>query len=426
MKKILVLCHVPPDRITHTTMLFQNILPILKEKINVEIVWAVLMSKGIGNYKISENERVIDVRNFNNFSEIIKNEKPDLVYAAATFSFMDYAASISAKYYKIPVLSRWYNPLDDVSGRQNELIKSYAKRFFEKTTPTDEENDSKIIMKRGRFFIYKYWFMVKTLKSVGIQLPRRFMISFKILNYFLNMGKKRVLPEFANTMQWLENELVYNELCDAGYKKQSLIVTGNPMYDNAFNKIKNEITTKSEKIQILFAPIALYEHGLMTKEQNETIFKTILQSMNSEKKFEIKIKIHPTTQNLKYYQKLTQEINESIPLIQKGHILDHILKSDILVTYTGNSSVHVNALIAKKPIIACNLFNKESGTFVKQNLVKECTNSNKLNKMIFENKIHQNENIDEFITKYFYKNDGKASERLCDVIIKMVSYDKDD
>ena len=115
MKKILVLCHVQPDRITHTTMLFQNILPILKEKMDIEIIWAVFMSKVVGNYKISENERVIDVRNFNNFSEIIKNEKPDLVYAAATFSFMDYAASISAKYNKIPVLSRWYNPLEDNS-----------------------------------------------------------------------------------------------------------------------------------------------------------------------------------------------------------------------------------------------------------------------------------------------------------------------
>ena len=156
--KILVLCHVPPDRITHTTMLFQNILPILKKKIELEIIWAVLMPKKIKISKISENERVIDIRNFNNFCEIIDSENPDLVYAAATFSFMDYAASTAAKYQKIPVLSRWYNPLDDVTGRQNKLIKSYPRRFFEKTTPTDDEEDSKIIMKRGRFFMYKYWY----------------------------------------------------------------------------------------------------------------------------------------------------------------------------------------------------------------------------------------------------------------------------
>ncbi len=422
--KILVLCHVTPDRITHTTMLFQSILPILKEKINVEIIWAVLTSKVIKNYEISKNERVIDIRNFNNFSEIIDNEKPDLVYAAATFSFMDYAASISAKSRKIPVLSRWYNPLDDNSGKQNELIKSYVKRFFEKTIPSDEKNDSKIIMKRGRFFMYKYLFLMKTLKSIGIKLPKRFMISLKILNYFLNMGKKRVLPEFANTMHWLENELVYNELYEGGYKKQSLVVTGNPMYDDAFKKIKNKTAIKSEKIQILFAPIALFEHGLMTKEQNEFTFKTILQTINSEKNFDVKIKIHPTTQNLEYYQKLIQDINESTLLIQNGHILDYILESDILITYIGNSSVHVNALISKKPIIACNFFNKESGTYANQNLVKECTNPKELKKIIFENKISQNENIDEFITKYFYKNDGKASERLCDVIIKMITHDK--
>jgi hypothetical protein len=423
MKKILVLCHVPPDRITHTTMLFQNILPILKEKIDVEVIWVVLMSKKIKNYKISENERVVDIRNFNNFSEIIDNEKPDLVYAAATFSFIDYAASISAKHNNIPVLSRWYNPLDDDSGKQNELIKSYAKRFLEKTTPSDEENDSKIIMKRVRFFMYKYWFLMKTLKSINIKLPRRFMISLKILNYFLNMGKKRVLPEFANTMHWLENKSVYNELHNAGYKKQSLVVTGNPMYDDAFKKIKNKTISKSEKIKILFAPIALFEHGLMTKKQNEFTFKTILQTINSEKNFDVEIKIHPTTQNLKYYQKLTHDVNESIPLVKNGHILDHILEADILITYIGNSSVHVNALISKKPIIVCNFFNKEPGTYVNQNLIKECTNPQELKKIIFENKMFQNKNIDEFITKHFYKNDGKSSKRLCDVIIKMILHD---
>jgi len=161
----------------------------------------------------------------------------------------------------------------------------------------------------------------------------------------------------------------------------------------------------------------------MTKKQNEFTFKTILQTINSEKNFDVEIKIHPTTQNLKYYQKLTHDVNESIPLVKNGHILDHILEADILITYIGNSSVHVNALISKKPIIVCNFFNKEPGTYVNQNLIKECTNPQELKKIIFENKMFQNKNIDEFITKHFYKNDGKSSKRLCDVIIKMILHD---
>jgi len=419
--KILVLCHVPPDRVTFTTMLFQRISPILKKKKNIEIIWAVLMSKKIENVRVSENERILDIRNYKNFLEIINNEEPDLVYAAATFSFMDYAASTAAKHCKTPVLSRWYNSMGDKTGRQNDAIKSYPRRFFEDKTPTDEENDSKMMMKRGRFFLYKYWYLMKTLKATGINLPKRFVISLKLLNIYLNMGKRTVFPEFANTMHWLENESTYNELKNSGYKEESLIVTGNPIYDDAYNESKINQKKDSKKIRVLFAPVALFEHGVITKEQNEFSFKTILEKINSQQKFELITKIHPTTRSMENYSSLAIEVDGSIQLIDKGHILDYILKSDVLVTYPGNSTMIVNALIAKIPIIVCNFFNIEPGTYVKEHLVKQCTNPDELEKMIFEYKNYQNKNIDKFMIKHFFKNDGKSADRLCDVIIKMIS-----
>ena len=161
--------------------------------------------------------------------------------------------------------------------------------------------------------MYKYWYLMKTLKSTDKKFFSRLIVSLKLLNYYLNMGKKRVLPEFANTMHWLENELMYKELFDAGYQKESLKVIGNPMYDEAFKKI--EIKEKSKNIKVLFAPNPLFEHGLITKKQNEFAFKTILQKLSSQKNVDCIVKIHPTTQNFDYYNTMTQEIDKTIQVV---------------------------------------------------------------------------------------------------------------
>ena len=422
--KIMILTHTLPESIHHTTLLFKNILPVLRKKMQVEVVWLVYLPNRIPEL-ISQNkdEKILDVHNYQSFVEILNSEKPDLIYAAATFSLMDYGLSTAAKFLKIPVLSRWYNPLGVIpKKRQESFLRSCASRFFESSVPTDSIDSKKQFMRRGRFFLFKYRYLLKTLQSCKLGKINSFLKTMKIFKYFLKMGTHEGLPEFANDLHWLENEQLYETLVELGYSKDSLVVTGNPMYDSVFEKLKNFDNKKeTTKIDVLFAPLALYEHGMMSKQENEeTIKKTIIEILKN-REINVSVKLHPSTQILENYQKI---INESVPIFHQGDILDHLAKNDILITYPGNSSILVFSLMMKKPMILCNYFNRKPGVYVENKLAIECIDPKKLvdiiHKVSKKNPI-PNERIEEFVKEFFYKPDGKASERLCDAIIGLIN-----
>jgi len=236
------------------------------------------------------------------------------------------------------------------------------------------------------------------------------------------MGTHKGLPEFANELHWLENEQLYETLVESGYSKDSLVVTGNPMYDSVFEKLESFDNKKeTTKIDVLFAPLASFEHGMMSKRENEETIKKTITEILKDKEINVSVKLHPSTQILENYQKI---INESVPIFQQGDILDHLAKNDILITYPGNSSILVFSSLMKKPMILCNYFNRKPGVYVENKLAIECTDPKKLVDIIHEvsekNPI-PNERIEEFVNQFFYKTDGKASERLCNAIIGLIN-----
>ena len=78
-------------------------MPILREKIQVNLVWAIHSNSDISEYKCdkNKNERIIKMNDYTNAFEILEKEKPDLIYIIAGISTPDYAFSIAAKSLKI-------------------------------------------------------------------------------------------------------------------------------------------------------------------------------------------------------------------------------------------------------------------------------------------------------------------------------------
>jgi len=424
MDEIKILTIIPslPDRVTETSLIFRNVLPELQKKIITHMVWLVYTPDSLKHKESNNFEKVLDIHDYNNFVELLEIEKPDLVYAMANYSLIDYAISCAAKHLGIPVLSKFMNRIAVVSVN---LKRSLLSRFFEKSLPTDEINSQEKFMRRGRFFLYKWTFLLHTLNASNFGRMQSLIIAIKLWKYFLNISKDEGLPEFANTLHWLESDARVEKLVQLGFKPDSLVVTGNPLYDHVFLKLKNleSLEQYHKKPSITFFPVPYYEHGIITKKESEICFKKTVKALAENKNIDLKIKLHPTSQQISYYEKITEKIDSDIKIFQKGDALEHIINSDLVISYSGFSSVHTYALIYNKPLILCNFFKFNKGLLLNKNIAIECKDIRTINELISsslkKNPISQ-QSIQDYINNFFYKTDGKSSERLANEIINLI------
>jgi len=421
LEKIRILVPIPvlPNRISETTLIFKNVIPELKRKVEPHIIWLVYSPNKITNVQKKDNETILDIHDYCNFVEILEKTKPDIVYAMANYSLIDFAVSSAAKYLEIPVISKFMNKVAVVS---KNMKKSLVSRIFENSMITDQDSE-KQFMRRGRFFLYKWLFLVKTLNITKNRKDRGIISGLKILTYFANIGNQEGLPEFANTMHWIESEKRRNRLLEFGYEPKSLIVTGNPLYDHAFKKLKESKKIKNKKPIILFVPLSYYEHGIVTKSKNETSFKEIVNTINKNDEVVFKIKIHPSSQQLEYYEQMIRDVDKNIQVFRDGDILQYVEEADIVISYSGFSSSHIFSLLFNKPLILCNFFEFDKGPLLNEGIAIECNDVAKINHQIsltLKNNTISTEKISKYINEFFYKTDGKSSERLSDLIIKTI------
>ena len=422
MLKILIPYRTLASTQSYLSEIVNNIVDALKTKTEVEIVWVVCMPDRLkSNQKIKSNFSILDIHDYNNAVEILEKEKPDLIFAYATHNFIDYAFSLAGKYLKIPVISHFSRTL----SQSQPSITSNVVMFFQSSIVTDVEENQKQFMRRGRFFVYKYFFLLKTQHSIKMKKFQILKSFFCLIKIYMSNPAMPMYNQFANDLHWLAGEDLLEPLLKAGFDKHSLVVTGTPLYDKVFKKISEwkPYSKPDNKIHVLFAPGTLYEHGFVTKGQQFSVFKEIVKqiSMNRDKLL-LTIKIHPSSARLYDYQNLVKKIDPSVSIIQKGDFLDYLHTADVLVSFS-ESTVLTKTLIARKPIIIVNFADIKNDLLLKRGLALECKDVSKLIPLIHQaissNPVN-NENVEKFFKEIFYKVDGNASERICEAILKLL------
>jgi len=422
---ILTPIHITPNIRSYRTNSFKNILKYLSKITEVQIVWLVYKPEKIDVKKYSDkNNIVLDIHDFESAIDVIKKIQPNIIWAAPTLNLPDFALSIAGKKLGIPVVGELVTELF-FNDNDFNVLKTYVVSFFERTVPTDISDGDKKFMKRGRFFMYKLLFLIKTQKKIGWTF-------FKILKYFFILIKAHMTvykdvhnPKFACDIHFVETKKLVGELIRKGYDEEKLFVTGIPMYDEATEQIEKFEKSKinSSKKNILFLTHAMYEHGMWTKEQrNSLIRKVVTELSKQENNYNITIKIHPSSEQLSDYESIIHKINKSIKIIQQGDILEYILNADVIVTYSGASSL-VYALMCNKPIIICNFYNLRNDIFIDGKVALSCKNEIEVKKTIEKierGSFIKKEDVEKFIEEYFHKLDGKASERIGNKILKIV------
>jgi hypothetical protein len=412
--RILTSLHTLPDVKSIKTQFFDNFLEEMKQSFNVEMIWLVYLPIKIKE-KRNSNETILDIHNFDNAVEVIKKINPDLVFTDPGIGHIHLALSSAAKFLNIPVICGIQNILNPVRFSQSKLIKSWFSQFFSSSTPTQIEN--KEIFGRGRFFSYKWLFLIKTQIKTDISKIIFIKKFFSLLKmYLIGVGND---PQFAGTLNWVQSENLEKSLLKIGFKKSSLTITGDPMYDKVFKKIKKIKDMKYEQKKrktVLFITSPHVEHGFLTKEKRNKIILDIVNNiLNHKDQFELKIKIHPSTENIIEYEALLKKWHHDIPVFQKGDILDYIENADIIISFSIATSANTYALIVEKPIVIYDFYNIESGEFYTRKLVEKCTNSSEIIPSIFKVLLEnpsKSERAKKFVNEFFYKTDGNASKRL--------------
>jgi len=408
-----------------TTMYLENILPVLQKKVNVKIIWLFyLPEKQDLPFQKNSDTMMIDIHDYDNAVEVIQKTQPDLILDSEYPSLIDLSLDFAARYLNVPVITRMYSTFNFKLSRK-QFFTSFIKKLFESTIPY-EKDQKKGFMRRGRFFLFKYIFLLKTMKVTRMRLDNIIKHFFIVLKIHISHKVPFIDSRFENTLHVLESEMLVKPMLNAGFHKSHLAVIGNPMYDSAFKKFRNltPLENKSDKIRVLFLPLQLYEIGYWTKNQRDFAVKEIIREISQQKdKISLIVKIHPSAQVLQEYKFLVHSIDSSILVYQKGDVIDYLDNIDVVVSFPPNSTALIYSLIAKKPLLLCNFFFDQKGILLEKIVATECNEPS----LIIES-IHKlqsfnpaTKNFQKFIKEFLFKGDGNACERFTDAILRLLA-----
>ena len=232
MVKIIVVHHTLPNIRGFTTLLFKNLIPMLQEKIEVNLVWVIHSNIDISEYKCDKNEKIIKMNDYDNAFDILKKEKPDLIYTRIGISIPDYAFSLAAKSLKIfRVGSEIAIPLYTTKNKTGILSQISNKNRDDQ--PNKIQN-----------FFANYKFLINTQRKTGWNY---FKIFLDLCSIFLIYSPIRLrAPEYMQResstkfqldLHFVESEQSVKVLRDLGFeesKSQRLLNSIYKVFPNEF------------------------------------------------------------------------------------------------------------------------------------------------------------------------------------------------
>ena len=395
--KILVVNDVIPDIKNRTTILFKNFVPLIKKKLDVKVFWIITDNYGERTKVTDPNYEVFYLSDYKNAREILEKIKPDLCYQLAGASVPDYAFMLVERHLKIPNFGLADGRLDYFRGESSRkrVLLEQGKQFFEKKNVGSE---NKIQTHRGKNFLKKCLFLIRTLRSIGKSNLEIVIEIFELIKLFYGItkftklrtnqknlvnviGKGEFNKKFNCDLIFIENNSGIDFLVKSGLKRENIRTVGNPIFHTAFKK-RTQISLKdNNKLNILFITANLgggQGKSDFSKSRRNKMIEEVITSLNKfHKETSLVIKIHPTGEDYAEYKQLLEKF-ENVNLSQKDDIMDLINKSDVIITPVTSTAAFI-ALIMNKPIIIWNYFHVEQDLLLRTDTVLECKNISELN-----------------------------------------------
>lgn len=230
-----------------------------------------------------------------------------------------------------------------------------------------------------------------------------------------------VLPDITCVQGEYEKRI----LLKYGYPKEKVVVTGQPRYDLLYyadkiydkKQIFKQLELDAHKKLIVWTT---QTHGLSLEENKKNI-AAIYSAVKTLKNVQLVIKLHPgEDQRAALYKK-----DESFNPIIKGKGMDTyalLYACDLMVTR--HSTTAMEAVALNKPVIILNLSREPDPVeYVKEGVALGVYKKEDLKTAIeklLKDDYELAKNRKKYIEKYLYKIDGKATERVVNLIEEMI------
>ena len=283
----------------------------------------------------------------------------------------------------------------------------------------NEVNNIKIYL-RALYFIYK-----KLLISLGIPLQD------------IPVPSK---GDATKVCIWSEHQKeVFKE---RGGISEKLVITGSPMHDLIFQRskensdeIKNKVCkllniNKKDEI-ILFATQPLFKDKLCTYEEQRMLTKLIIKAVSNFDEYVLLIKLHPRESLGEYAYLEKHPLKKRFRVVEDkdADLYDLIQVSRIVITQ--GSTVGLDAMLFGREVITITTVGQkdplgyaESGAAIGVHKEEDLVPA--INDALYNEAIRGKlaEARKKFIYEHAYKQDGKASKRVVDLIIQMIGESK--
>lgn len=425
--KLLIVHNKSPEIHDLFTNQAKTICQELKKKIQLEITWVIFPSHDTINVRIQSPD-VIDSRDYKDIFEMLKVNKPKFIIINGSLDFHNVNISTMAKYLKIPLIVLFLRNFQHVKSKsffQSMRSKIRILTNYEIT----ERNGIKTINSNDlrKFYLNQFKYMYKTLKKTKKNSISSiiFLIKYSKLVFFNSSINKIICGRinFCSNKEWK------NKLIKEKFPKAKIFIIGDTYFDSIYNEIKNnenKLIKNHDKIKILFCTSTLHEHGMCTKNEEYDLIRNTIKNISYSEKFEISLKIHPSTSSKKEYnEQILKDITEKISVFQKEDLINLIKNHDIMLTYGGTGSIHYGVLMGM-PIVNLdyNINATRNNVFVDDNLILQCKNQKVLIDCLERTKKKKitKKNIDDYVKKYIGIFDGNSSERAAQIIFDSIKH----
>ena len=382
--KILVVNDVIPDIKNRTTILFKNIVPLIKKKLDVKVFWIITDNYGERTKVTDPNYEVFYLSDYKNAREILEKIKPDLCYHLVGANVPDYAFMLVERHLKIPnfgLASGWdegtadFYFREEVSGQR--VFLEQVRQFFEKK---NVDYDNGIKTTRGKNFLKKCLFLIRTLRSIGKSNLEANIELLELIKLFNDTPTGEFNKKFYCDLMFAETSAGIDFLVKSGLKRENIRAVGNPVFNTAFEKREQIPLKDNNKLNILFITANLgggQGKSDFSKSRRNKMIEEVITSLNKfHKETSLVIKIHPTGEDYAEYKQLLEKF-ENVNLSQKDDIMDLINKSDVIITPVTSTAAFI-ALIMNKPIIIWNYFHVEQDLLLRKGAALECKSVSEL------------------------------------------------
>ncbi len=403
---------------------------IRKKRPDCDIEALVLIPEDIKDYphiisKLAQAKLTVrDISDYpqNDPMAVLKSIKPDLVITTDDASPYHNSYVVAAKMGHIPILQIQAAMIGEVRF----TLGWYVAFFLSALSPN-----------RRQKYVENYRSLDTTYKKLGHNRAQRFINKFR-------ETKTRVFGKDAPGIRGLSDKIAVsgnatrNLLIKKGIDTDKIEVTGYVRFDSLFkntiekDEATKEIEAKSKgKKVVLFLPDSADSHQFVSTKSYWQTNTGVIAACKELDDIQLVVKPHPG-ENYDTYRSIFSKLNYEATLYEGQNLHGLMKASDVIVT--GISTTGLEALIFKKPLVIVkhkgeriSKKDEEYIPYVSYGVALGVTEVSQLPKAItdtlYDKAVRKQllGNQANFLKEHIYRHDGKATERVVDLILKMTA-----